>query len=316
MQIRYSGEGDSVQFKMFEGLSQILRKNSEGVFEGQLEIQNLDDAIFSYDIIVHKKDGLGNMTELQYGPESKEERHFIWVGNKRNISFFKADKLSGELIYNEINSINLEENRSLTTYNPKELNEKTPIIYLTDGSVVKDYAPYVDYLISKGKIKPIKLVGVHSSRTNRYQEYVENEMGNDFFKKHENFFYKEVLSEIESDMSNWKGKRYIYGFSNGGVFCIHAGINHPKVFEEIIAFSIADYISEFRRPIEFNFENYPKFYMGAARYEENFFSDNIKFVQKLKAKNIVVEFKEFILGHDYNVWKFEFLQYLEKRFEK
>jgi hypothetical protein len=109
LQIRYSGEGDSVQFKMFEGLSQILRKNSEGVFEGQLEIQNLDDAIFSYDIIVHKKDGLGNMTELQYGPESKEERHFIWVGNKRNISFFKADKLSGELIYNEINSINLKE---------------------------------------------------------------------------------------------------------------------------------------------------------------------------------------------------------------
>jgi len=56
--------------------------------------------------------------------------------------------------------------------------------------------------------------------------------------------------------------------------------------------------------------------MGAARYEENFFSDNIKFVQKLKAKNIDVEFKEFISGHDYNVWKFEFLQYLEKRFEK
>jgi enterochelin esterase-like enzyme len=117
-------------------------------------------------------------------------------------------------------------------------------------------------------------------------------------------------------LPNWKGKRYIYGFSNGGAFCMHAGINHPDLFEEIIAFSTADYITEFLRPIEFHFEKYPKFYMGAGRYEESIFKENTKFVPKLKSKNIQVEFKEFISGHDYNVWKFEFLTYLKKRFGK
>ncbi len=56
--------------------------------------------------------------------------------------------------------------------------------------------------------------------------------------------------------------------------------------------------------------------MGAGRYEEGIFNDNRNFVQKLKANKINVEFKEFVSGHDYNVWRIEFLEYLEKRFKK
>lgn len=122
------------------------------------------------------------------------------------------------------------------------------------------------------------------------------------------------MKDIESELPNWKGKRFLYGVSNGAAFCMHAGISHPKIFEEIIAFSPADYISEIMKPIEFSYEKYPKFYMGAGRYEERIFRDNIKFVPKLKAEKIDVEFKEFVSGHDYNVWKFEFLNYIEQRF--
>lgn len=316
LQIRYSGKGDVVQFKMFEGLSQNLEKNASGVFEGQLEIPNLDDGIFSYEIIVHKKDSLGKMTEITYKPELEEERFFLWVGNNRNINFSKATELIGEVTSKTIHSSFLEARRNLTLYNPKEFNDETPIIYLTDGAVVKYYAPYIDKLISEERILPIKLVGVHSSQTNRYKEYVINGIENDLFGKHQDFFYKEVLNDIESEVPSWKGKRYMYGVSNGAAFCMHAGINHPELFEEVIAFSTADYISEFMKPIEFKFDNYPKFYMGAGRYEDNFFMDNVTFVPKLKAQNIAVEFKEFISGHDTNVWKFEFLSYLEKRFAK
>jgi len=313
LQIRYSGEGDVVQFKMFEGLSRILKKNALGVFEGLLEIQNLDNGIFTYDIIVHKKDSLGKMVEVEY-PKEPDNKRLLWIGENRNISFLKATKLLGTLTDLELNSDFLKESRTLTIYNPKEVNMDIPIIYLTDGSNVKAYAEYVDKMISEGKIKPIKLVGVHSSYENRYSEYVDNGLENDFFKLHEDFFYKEVLNDVESKILNWKGKRYAYGVSNGAAFCMHAGINHPEMFEEIIAFSTADYISEFTKPIEFNYDDYPKFYMGAGRYEESIFRDNNKFVPKLKAEKIDVEFKEFISGHDYNVWKYEFLTYLEMRF--
>jgi enterochelin esterase-like enzyme len=315
LQILYSGEGDIVQFKMFEGLSQILKQNSEGVFEGELEIPNIDDGIFSYEIIVQREDSLGKMTTIEYNPESVDQ-HFLWIGKNRNISFSKATDLNGKVINKEINSSFLGENRRLTIYNPEEFKEDTPIIYLTDGSIVAHYAAYIDKMITEQMIIPIKLVGVHSSRTNRYMEYVNNGIEVDLFKKHDDFFYKEVLQEIESETPNWQGKRFIHGFSNGAAFCMYAGINHPKMFEEVIVFSTADYISEFLRPIEFRFKEYPKFYMGAGRYEERIYKDNIKFTSRLEAKNIDVDFKTFISGHDYNVWKFEFLEYLKKRFRK
>lgn len=142
LQISYSGEGDVVQFKMFEGLSKVLEKNASGVFEGQLEIQNIDDGIFSYEIIVNKKDSLGKMTEIEYKPESEDEWHFLWVGKNRNIPFSKAIQLSGVVTNKKINSSFLGERRDLTIYTPKESNEETPIIYFTDGSIVKDYALY------------------------------------------------------------------------------------------------------------------------------------------------------------------------------
>lgn len=316
MHIQYAGEGDVVQFKMFEGLAMILKKNKTGIFEGEFNIPNGEDALFSYDILVHQKDSLGNMIDLDYRTRSGDGKMFIWAGKNRTTSYPKAEDVGSNISHKAYKSNYLKTDRDLTIYTPDEVDENTPIIYMTDGSVVKSYAPYVDQMIREGMITPIILVGVHSSHTDRYEEYVDIGLKNETFEAHENFFYQEVMSEIEDSIKNWNGKRYIFGFSNGGAFCMHAGINHPELFEEVIAFSTADYISEFVRPIEFKFQQYPKFYMGAGRYEESIFKDNKKFVPKLKAQEISVEFKEFVSGHDYNVWKFEFLEYIEKRFTK
>ena len=98
---------------------------------------------------------------------------------------------------------------------------------------------------------------------------------------------------------------------------MHEGINNPGAFSEIIAFSTADYISELARwlnPIKFTFDAYPKFYMGAGRYEESIFKSSAEFVDVLKANEVDVDFKEFISGHDSNVWRIEFLEYVENQF--
>lgn len=327
--INYSGDADFAQFKMFEGLHLILTKDSiTGTFGGELEIPNLNEAIFTYDVVIHKKDSLGQMIELK--PESHlvklnqneaivEGERFIWLGENRNGSYSENEDLTGSLITKVVTSKFLDEGRQITVYTPKEVDSRIPHFYFTDGSVVKSYAPYIDRLISTNKIKPIKLIGIHSSSSNRYEEYVKGSNDNELFEKHQKFFYKEVIDTIEKEIENWEGERYLFGFSNGAAFCMHGGINNPSKFEEIIAFSTADYISAMAQrinPIKFKFDEYPKFYMGAGRYEESIFKDNIEFLEVMKENEVEVEFKELVCGHDYNVWRIEFLEYLENRFKK
>jgi enterochelin esterase-like enzyme len=313
LQIQYKGRGDVVQFKMFEGLSQILKKDDSGVFKGELTIPDLDIAVFCYDVIVHEKDSTGKMVDIGYKPEN--DRYFKWIGENRQADYAKDTMLEGKLEEVTINSKFLEEGRNLSIYTPPNINAQTPIIYMTDGSVVKTYAPYIDRLITDQKIKPVMLVGAHASETNRYEEYVNNGIKNDYFPKHEDFIYQEVFPLAESSIPAWAGKRYFYGFSNGGAFCMYAGINHPQLFEEIIALSTVDYISEFIKPIVFEHDTYPRFYMGAGRYERSF-ENNVRFSRKLKNNDIDVFFKEFVAGHDYFTWRIEFLEYLLKTFNQ
>lgn len=349
--INYSGDADFVQFKMFEGLNQILKKDSiTGQFKGALEIPNLNEAIFTYDIVIYKQNSLGQMIELE--PEKhliklnqneiiEKGDLFLWVGKNRSDYNFKNEELTGSLTTKSLKSVFLSEEREITVYTPAKINSKTPHIYFTDGSIVNNYAPFIDFLISTNKIMPVKLIGVHSSSTNRYEEYVNNGNNNEQFRKHQQFFYEEVMNTIETKNENWEGKKFLYGFSNGAAFCMHEGINNPSEFAEIIAFSTADYIKnplsllleedlkkieeldqeaqeeilEYFKPIEFKFEKYPYFYLGAGRYEESIFNDNVEFLDTLKENDIKASFKEFVSGHDYNVWRIEFLEYLETRFK-
>jgi len=329
LSVLYSGEADFVQFQMFEGLTEDLKQDSiTGDFKGVLEIPNLNDAIFTYDIVVYKKDSLdqmielvpkGNSIKLNQNNAIVEGDKFLWKGKNRNKNYLENKDLKGKIISKKISSKYLLEEREITVYTPEKVNSKIPHIYFTDGPVVENYAPYIDYLISINKIKPIKLIGIHSSPSNRHQEYVEGYENNVLFKRHQDFFYKEVIDSIENKIENWEGERYLFGFSNGSAFCIHAGLNNPTIFKEIIAFSTSDYISPFAQsinPIKFKFDKYPIFYIGAGKYETSILKDNIEFLEDMKNNGIQFNFIEFISGHDYNVWRIEFLNYLEEHFEK
>lgn len=160
--INYTGDADVVHFKMFEGLSQILKQDSvTGDFKGIVKIPNLNEAIFTYEIVVHKKDSLGHMVELEPNKTLiklnnndaivKGDR-FLWIGKSRNDSYLENEELTGSLITESMTSEFLEEEREITVYTPKEVSSKIPHIYFTDGSVVNNYAPYIDRLISTNRI--------------------------------------------------------------------------------------------------------------------------------------------------------------------
>ncbi|HMP28824.1 MAG TPA: alpha/beta hydrolase-fold protein, partial [Saprospiraceae bacterium] len=263
----------------------------------------------------YKLDSLGNVYQLNYKPES-EEKFFIWVGKNRNIEFKKAYKISGNLDSLNFNSKFLNEYRPIVTYYPENYDKNTPIIYILDGEMINDLYPYIDQMIKDKKIVNLILVGIYSSDKFRYNEYVEGSTNNSNFKKHQNFFYKEVLGHTEVKLNKWRGSRYVFGVSNGGAFAMHAGLNNPNMFKEVIAFSVADYITEFSKPINIKRDQkYPNFYMGAGVYESSFYNDNLRFSKKLAQNNIEVSFNSFCSGHDYIVWKFEFLDYVVKRFK-
>ncbi len=310
--IRYMGDGDVVQFKMFEGLHQGLKKLQDGVFEAKVEVPNCDEAIFSYQIIVHKTDKDGKMIELPYGKPTQNSDRLMWHGKERENPHLPHEKLDGKVVDTLVFSPSLNAKRGITVYWPKQFGKDTPIIYFTDGSVVKGYAKYVDRLIAEKKTRPVIMVGVHSSETVRYEEYVASNEDTAAFKRHERFFFYEIMRDFEANIPDWQGDRYMYGFSNGAAFCMYAGLYKPDVFEAIIAYSTADYISEFAHSIDIDSnKKYPRFYMGAGRFEANIFKVNLKFVQKMKTNNIQVDFKEFISGHDFQVWREEFLGWLE-----
>lgn len=313
--VRFYGNADAVQFKMFEGLNFMLRKKSERFFEGYFASEDIDDAIFSYDIIAYSLDSAKNYINLNYRKNINGVNFFTFFGKNRKTNFQTTNLTKGKIIRKDIESKYLDESRRLSIYYPPKYDINVPVFYLTDGSIIDEYAKYVDALISSKIIKPIILIGVHSSKEHRYEEYVEGFENNSYFIKHKDFFIKEVLKSVEQEIENWCGKRYIYGFSNGAAFCMYMGINHPDLFKEVISFSTADYISEFNKPIEFNFKKYPKFYMGAGKFEESIYNDNKKFSSKMQNQNINVQFKTFISGHDFNVWRYEFLEHILREFK-
>jgi len=313
LNIQYNGPAEAVQFKMVEGVEAILKKDKKGCFSSKLNIPGLEDGIFSYSIIVHRKDSAGNRKPVKYEP-ANGAKHFRWVGRNRDTSYSKSDSWEEKLERVQIQSEYLGEERQLTIYTPDQVSPNTPIIYMTDGMVAGGYAGYVDKLIADEKIVPIILAGVQASGQNRFYEYVNMGLPNQQFDNHEQFFYEEVFPTVENRIRNWEGKRYIYGFSNGAAFGMYAGINHPTFFEEVIAFSTAGYISGFIKPVEFRFDAYPSFIMGAGRYEESIFQNNKQFVEKLKNENIEVDFEEFIAGHDYYTWMIGFFEYISEEF--
>ncbi|NJL77135.1 MAG: hypothetical protein HC892_21090 [Saprospiraceae bacterium] len=55
LKVRYEGVGDFIQFKMFQGVSLTLTETKENIFQGDIELPNLENGVFKYEIIVYEK---------------------------------------------------------------------------------------------------------------------------------------------------------------------------------------------------------------------------------------------------------------------
>jgi len=323
LKINYRGEGDVVQFKMFEGASVILRKNENDVFEGAIGIPNAEEAIFQYQLVIHKMDEEKKMHPIEYHPLDGTD-YFKFIGKNRPPLIPENEPLIGHLSDTTLYSQHLQEERTISLYLPKEMSKEISIIYCTDGYNVTDYAKSVDYLIEEEIIEPVILIGIHASSNQkevngmnhsmRYIEYVDSGLDEERFQAHQSFFIEEVVHQLEATIlkNSTLKKRYLYGVSNGAAFCLHTAFNHPNIFEHIIAFSTVGYISDFPKPIVFGKDTYPDLYLAAGRFETGVIEDNRYFSKRLEKEKVKtnVTFKELICGHDSFAWRQAFLQFL------
>ena len=88
---------------MYQGPGVDLTKNQSGIFEGELEIPDLDDGIFYYEFFI-KKDSAGQMLPVNYKPKEEKEYFFKWIGDNREANYTKAIELKGSIIQDTIKS--------------------------------------------------------------------------------------------------------------------------------------------------------------------------------------------------------------------
>ncbi len=324
LHLQVHGETEKVQFKMLEGLQQDFEKVGDGKFEANINIPQLDSATFGYQILVEKAITKDSIAKVNY-PES-EEKYFIWEG-KGSQKFDNFNKqLTGSLIDTTIKSQYLKTDRTISIYLPKDHQKAKalPMIVMMDGQMLKKYAPYVDYLITKKTIQPLVVVGLHSNQgmkkqgkmmlPMRFFEYVVD-MRDSLYYAHQNFVLNEAIPYIIKSypVSKKRQDHYAYGVSNGGAFCLQTAIAYPEQFNTVIAFSTVGYVGEFAQKIDFPDANYPNFYIAYGKYERPS-EKNKKFVDKLKENKLNHQTKELACGHDHYMWKKEFLNYLTKIF--
>jgi len=297
-------------------------------FSTEILLPEAASANFQFTFEISASTTSGQVEKLLYRPE--QGKKFQWTGPSAPL-FQEATVLKGALIDTIIESHFLGQERQVSVYLPpayESIQEDLPVVYMTDGKMLREMSSRFDRLIASGGVRPFVVVGVFAGTEeveelrpgfflkSRQFEYVDNGLDRGYFKKHQDFFLQEVLAFAENNfrVSNKSNERYLYGSSNGAAFCVQTGINYPELWEEIIAFSAVDYINETFQKIEFKKQEYPSFYLSAGRFEDRIMDDHLQFVGRLKEEGIRFQFRELLSGHDSFAWEHALLLYLSNEF--
>lgn len=152
-----------------------------------------------------------------------------------------SDYVKRTIIKEEINSVLLENTRSIKVYLPPGYNEllSYPVIYCQDGNeffTMGRIATIANQLILEEGIDPMIIVGVSVDRSKRTNEYSATGARNELYKR---FFVEELLPYIEERYPIRKeaSSRVIAGDSLGGTVSLHLALDNPTLFQRMISLS-------------------------------------------------------------------------------
>ena len=233
----------------------------------------------------------------------------------------RAMTLRGTLRYDTLNSVALGMPREIISYVPRTASAvgRYPVVYVADGVTVRDLAPMVDTLITRGDLPPMVLVGVRAARAvpgdansalDRAREYVYGfDKDSTRYLAHEKFFVEEVSAWAEKtlNVANTRVGRTIWGASNGGAFAVAMGLRHPAQYERVIAASPVYALI----PHAVSGGPLPTFTLSAGTLEEVVRGTTASMVKTLRNLNANMKFDLFAGGHDDLIWSEQFVRTID-----
>lgn len=246
-------------------------------------------------------------------------------------------------ITDSIYSNYLGEYRKHNVYLPAGFSssKKYPIIYATDGGLgLTNKKAVLDSLIANKIIKPLVFIASFSNPkiadststtygdgrkayldyrnfeyVDRKPERAEDSLLVNLFKNHKAYFAEELIPQTEKQYNQklTREDRYFYGVSNGAGFGASLLNTHPDLIGSYLCFST------FGGDIQMNTwkeaVKYPKLYLYYGT-EEFFLKDDADFLQaKYTERNLPIEVKEYVGGHNDKFWSIEFIGVIVREFK-
>jgi enterochelin esterase-like enzyme len=272
-----------------------------------LQFDGVDDAILSFGIADR-----GTLGRFAYP-------FMTWRGRNASPSPPVNDPLVGTYQAISFKSAALDEIRHIYLYLPPDhdLRRTYPVIYMTDGDMLSDYAAAIDYQITAGHVPPLIVVGVESG-----SNYPQNVRGEEYvpgrnptrFEQHERFFTQEVRewAEITYGASTQREERLLFGVSNGGLFAIVMTLHHPDLYGVVFPFSAG--ASQGFEGIEIKTDDLQlplRVYSAAGTLDPIFYQSTYAFAQAYEEAGAEVVFSPQVSGHTDAMWQVEFIKAIQ-----
>lgn len=146
----------------------------------------------------------------------------------------------------------LNEDRKIYIYNPVNISQPLPVVYLMDGEMIPLVAGIVDFLYQSNQLPPMIIVGVGNYEYDRARDLttahsllnIDGTTDSINFKTSgggENFlkFMKEEVMPYVTKNYNTSPNKIFFGHSFGGLMSAYCLLNHPEMFNSYIAVSPA-----------------------------------------------------------------------------
>lgn len=276
------------------------------LFAAQVRVDGLDKAVIGYGF--WELDDNGQPTSGGRGPV---DHRFRGPDAPAELPSHADDELHGTFETHAFNSTALRENRPIKVYLPPDHTpqEKLPVVYSTDGNMFSPYVRRLDAGIVEGTVPRVVVVAAHSAPMDhtgnqRALEYLPG-FDDQRFDRHQRFFVNELAewAEAEFGVSSERGRRAVFGCSDGGGHALATGHMHRDRFGHCIAYSTGMPPNE---QMGWEAETAPFVHLCAGTLETGFHQATEAWAAWLHFHKSPHHWTERVCGHDLIQWIEEF----------
>jgi enterochelin esterase-like enzyme len=305
LHVLWQGEADEVQLS--GGVQPRLWpvEGTADLWEASLRIRRLDEAVISLAVLPLRAG------QSRFGRVMADPR--VWRGPRAPAAIPATWPLRGRLEQHELDSVPLDEPRTVTVYRPPGADGGLPACVLADGQSTAGFAAVLESAIGAGTAPPVLLIGVHSAVLPgprgpdlRAMEYVPGH-DREQFDAHLAFVTDEVLpwaTERFGPPGGRFGRRagpwLAAGTSNGGAWAIAAAQRRPDVFGAMAAFSAGVVPGKVSRAAR---SAGVRHYLGAGLLEPGFRRATGEWADRITRAGLPGRHEEWVGGHDHLWWE-------------